>query len=170
MKKISIVGPESSGKSTLGVYLSRVLDCSLVLEYSREYLRNKKKYSFSDLTKIAEKQNRLYTKKINERGNFIISDTCLLDIEVWSEIKFKKVDKKILKLSMDEVYDVYFLCAPDIPWQEDILRENPDEKKRKLIFKLFEKKMSNRNLNYYVVDGNLTKRLKSCLDIIHKIK
>ena len=43
MKKISIVGPESSGKSTLGVYLSRVLECSLVLEYSREYLRNKKK-------------------------------------------------------------------------------------------------------------------------------
>ena len=170
MKKISIVGPESSGKSTLGVYLSRVLDCSLVLEYSREYLKNRIKYRFSDLTKIAEKQNRLYNKKINESGNFIISDTCLLDIEVWSEMKYKKVDKKILKLSMGEVYDVYFLCAPDIPWQEDILRESPEENKRKLIFELFKKKMSNRNLNYYVIDGNLTKRLKSCLDIIDKMK
>ena len=102
MKKISIVGPESSGKSTLGIYLSRVLECSLVLEYSREYLRNKKKYEFSDLIKIAEKQNMLYNKKINEGGSFIISDTCLLDIEIWSEIKYKKVDKKISKLRINK--------------------------------------------------------------------
>ena len=36
MIKVSIIGPESSGKSTLGVYLSRVLECSLILEYARE--------------------------------------------------------------------------------------------------------------------------------------
>ena len=71
---------------------------------------------------------------------------------------------------MDETYDIYFLCAPDIPWQEDVLRESPNENKRKLIFELFEKKMSNRNLNYYVIDGNLTKRLKTFLDIIHKMR
>ena len=43
----------------------------------------------------------LYNKKINEGGNFIISDTCLLDIEIWSEIKYKKVDKKMSKAAGD---------------------------------------------------------------------
>ena len=92
-----------------------------------------------------------------------------LDIEIWSEIKYKKVDKKISKLSIDETYDIYFLCAPDILARRCIKRK-PNENKRKLIFELFEKKMSNRNLNYYVIDGNLTKRLKTCLDIIHKMR
>ena len=41
MIKISIVGPESSGKSTLALSLSQKLDCKLCEEYSRKYLEKK---------------------------------------------------------------------------------------------------------------------------------
>ena len=168
MIKISIIGPESSGKSTLGVYLSRVLECSLTLEYAREYLNNKNTYVFSDLRKISIKQHSYYNDKIKEGGNYLVSDTCLIDIEVWSEIKYKKVDKKILELSKKEVYDIYILCSPDIPWYRDKLRENPEN--RDLIFEHFRKKISTRKLNYHIVKGSLTERLMSCLDIIYKMK
>ena len=168
MIKISIIGPESSGKSTLGVYLSRVLECSLTLEYAREYLNNKNTYFFSDLRKISIKQHSYYNDKIKEGGNYLVSDTCLIDIEVWSEIKYKKVDKKILELSKKEVYDIYILCSPDIPWYRDKLRENPEN--RNLIFEHFKKKISSRKLNYHIVKGSLTERLMSCLGIIYKMK
>ena len=53
MKSISIIGPESSGKTTLSILLSKILKGKYVDEYAREYLNNKKKYSISDLDKIA---------------------------------------------------------------------------------------------------------------------
>ena len=168
MIKISLIGPESSGKSTLAIYLSRVLDCTLIFEHAREYLKNKKNYNFSDLKKISIKQNDIYNKKKKGGADYLVSDTCLIDIEVWSDIKYKKIDKKILELSKSENFDIYFLCSPDIPWHEDSLRENPE--KRDLIFDYFKKKLSEKKLKYYIIKGSVLKRLNSCLDIIYKNK
>ena len=107
-------------------------------------------------------------KKIEEEirggGDYIITDTCVLDIELWSKIKFKKVDEKILYLSTKEEFDIYLLCKPDIPWKYDKLREN--EHTRELIYKEFKSIMKKRNLNYFVIGGSLVKRIASSLDII----
>ena len=168
MLKIIVTGPESSGKSTLAKVLSKYFKIPSSKEYAREYLNNKNTYVFSDLRKISIKQHSYYNDKIKEGGNYLVSDTCLIDIEVWSEIKYKKVDKKILELSKKEVYDIYILCSPDIPWYRDKLRENPEN--RDLIFEHFKKKISSRKLNYHIVKGSLTERLMSCLDIIYKMK
>ena len=64
MKKISIVGPESSGKSLLANTLSKSLNCSLTEEYARQYLTNKNSYDYDDLTQIAIKQNEIIKNKI----------------------------------------------------------------------------------------------------------
>ena len=44
MKKISILGPESSGKTTLAIGLSKLLKEEYVKEYAREYLKKKQHY------------------------------------------------------------------------------------------------------------------------------
>ena len=49
MIKISFVGPESSGKTTLAETLSKKLNCTLVSEYARKYLKDKSDYSVYDL-------------------------------------------------------------------------------------------------------------------------
>ncbi len=164
MIKISVVGPESSGKSTIALYLSRILKCSLNDEYSREYLQKKKNYTFNDLKKIGIEQNKRLEKKIKNAGNYIISDTCLLDLEIWSEVKFKKIDKELKSFSDNEEYDLYFLCKPDIPWEADPLRENPFN--RPYLFKYFKKKLQEKKKNFYVLEGNVVDRLNSSLDII----
>ena len=168
MIKISFVGPESSGKSTLAKTLASRLNCPLIHEYAREYLENTKKYSFSDLNKIAVEQAARFQNSIKKKDKYLIADTCLVDIEIWSEAKYKVLDPKIEELSKSEIFDIYFLCKPDIPWEADPLRENP--KKRDDLFKKFNKKLTQRNLNYFIVKGNLENRLTFCLDIISRNK
>jgi nicotinamide riboside kinase len=54
---ITIVGPESSGKSTLGEYLAKELKATFVPEYARKYLENfERPYDFEDLEIIAKGQ------------------------------------------------------------------------------------------------------------------
>ena len=168
MIKIAFLGPESSGKTTLAEMLTKKLNCSLVSEYARKYLEKKPDYSIQDLKKIAEGQSRELYKKSKKREMFLISDTCLIDIEIWSEVKFKTLDPEIKKNSDEEKFDIYFLCKPDIPWEEDHLRESPLN--RDFLFDKFKEKLSSRKKKYYEVYGRLDNRLAFCLDIISRNK
>tara|TARA_B100001769_G_C22058669_1_gene569284 strand:- start:312 stop:815 length:504 start_codon:yes stop_codon:yes gene_type:complete len=165
MIKISIVGPESSGKSTLALSLSQKLDCKLCEEYSRKYLEKKTDYDVTDLKTIAKKQDQLIRKEIVRGGKYLIVDTCVLDIELWSKIKYNKVDEKILDLSRKEEFDFYLLCKPDIPWEYDKLREN--QYNRESIYEEFKSVMKEKKLNYFIIEGSVSKRISSALKIIN---
>ena len=164
MKKISIVGPESSGKSLLANTLSKSLNCSLTEEYARQYLNNKNSYDYDDLTQIAIKQNEIIKKEIKRGDNFFIADTSLIVIEIWSKIKFNKTDSRIINLSKQEKFDYYILCKPDIPWVFDSLRENPND--RDYIFKFYLKILKKRNYNFKIVSGPHATRTLASLDFI----
>ena len=164
MKKISIVGPESSGKSLLANTLSKSLNCSLTEEYARQYLNNKNSYDYDDLTQIAIKQNEIIKKEIKRGGNFLIADTSLIVIEIWSKMKFNKTDSRIINLSKQEKFDYYILCKPDIPWVFDSLRENPND--RDYIFKFYLKILKKRNYNFKIVSGPHATRTLASLDFI----
>ena len=164
MKKISIVGPESSGKSLLANTLSKSLNCSLTEEYARQYLNNKNSYDYDDLTQIAIKQNEIIKKEIKRGGNFFIADTSLIVIEIWSKIKFNKTDSRIINLSKQEKFDYYILCKPDIPWVFDSLRENPND--RDYIFKFYLKILKKTNYNFKIVSGPHATRTLASLDFI----
>ena len=164
MKKISIVGPESSGKSLLANTLSKSLNCSLTQEYARKYLNNKNNYDYDDLTQIAIEQNAIIKKEIKRGGAFLIADTSLIVIEIWSKIKFNKTDSRIINLSKQEKFDYYILCKPDIPWVFDSLRENPND--RDYIFKFYLKILKKRNYNFKIVSGPHATRTLASLDFI----
>ena len=168
MIKIAFLGPESSGKTTLAEMLRKKLNCLLVPEFARKHLENKPDYSVHDLKKIAEGQSKELYKRSKKRETFLISDTCLIDIEILSEVKFQTLDPEIKKNSDEEKFDIYFLCKPDIPWEEDHLRENPQT--RDFLYDKFKEKLSSRKKKYYEVYGRLDNRLAFCLGIISRNK
>ena len=91
MKRISVIGPESSGKTTLTKYLSKTLKCNYSEEYARTYLDKKETYDVHDLIKIAKEQNRIIKNNIKKGNDYFIADTSCLVIELWSRIKFNHV-------------------------------------------------------------------------------
>jgi len=166
MKTISITGPESSGKTTLAIGLSKLLKENFVKEYARNYLNKKKRYTITDLNTIAIKQLRKIEEAESKTNNFLITDTSIIDIQIWSEIKYNKCSNKIKAKANKEYFDYYLLCKPDFPWIKDSLRENPN--KRTEIFIAFINALKKKNANFIILKGNHLNRLKSALNFIKK--
>ncbi len=166
MKKISIIGPESSGKTTLANSLAKLLNESFVEEYARSYVGKNKNYSISSLEIIAQKQLQRIEEKNGKAKKFLISDTSIIDILIWSEFKYNKCSQKIKQMAKNEFFDYYLLCKPDFPWVKDPLRENPTGRDK--IFDLFRHHLNRKNANYKIISGSHSNRLLSSLSFIKK--
>lgn len=148
--RIAFTGPESTGKSTLANWLSSYLSIPLTTEFARAYLEQAPNYQYEDLAKIAEGQMALWPE-----GN-LVADTELHVIQIWSQEKFQQVDPYVLESLQHQKFDHYFLCAPDIPWEADPLRENPLDRDR--LFESYRKELIAYRRPFTVLAGDLQSR------------
>jgi len=172
VKKVVILGPESSGKTFLSKQLAEHFSSAWVPEYARTYLEKKgSKYSFEDLHEIAtvqlmqeqEAENKLLISKIS--GPLFI-DTDLRMIQIWSEWAFSKCDNRVLTAIAQKQYDLFLLCKPDIPWQPDPLRENPDERSRRSIYNHYLEVLSHQQTPFTIISGSYTERFKNAVQTV----
>ena len=98
------------------------------------------------------------------KDNYLIADTSNIVTEIWSKLKFNQVSKKVAEISKSEIFDGYILCKPDIPWEFDKLRENPNN--RMEIYNYYINILKERKLNFIIAKGTLINRTISCLDFI----
>ncbi|HUQ65186.1 MAG TPA: ATP-binding protein, partial [Flavitalea sp.] len=128
MKKIVIIGPESTGKSTLCAQLAEHYKTCWCPEFAREYLKEKNgAYDYADLLNIAHGQLKLEDDMLASAQNgYYFLDTDLYVMKVWCEVAFENCYTWILKQIALRKYDFYFLCDVDLPWVKDELREYPD--------------------------------------------
>ena len=142
-----ITGPESSGKTTLANRLSQQFGVALVTEFAREYLEiNGADYNYDDLIMIGKCQN-IQEKDGHIRFPFVICDTDIITIDIWSEEIFGK-SIQLPNNFKDKKH--YLLCKPDILWEPDPLRENPVDRSR--LFELYEEYLMTHDLSYEVLD------------------
>lgn len=164
MTRIIITGPESSGKSTISKELSNYFNFPLIEEYARTYLKKiERGYDIHDLVKIAKTQYKLEKK----HKDYVICDTDLITIKIWSEYKYQICDQWILnQIYMQKNEDrIYLLCYPDIEWKEDPLRENPNN--RIELFNLFKTELNELNHNFFIIKG--TNRLAKSKKILKNL-
>jgi NadR type nicotinamide-nucleotide adenylyltransferase len=165
MLKIVITGPESTGKSTLAEQLEKELKAPMVKEYSRLYLENLgRPYVQSDLVKIAKGQIEKEDSILNKNLNLVICDTSLEVIKIWSNYKYDSCDPFILTSLMHRQPDLYLLMRPDLPWQDDPLRENPIDRDR--LFIEYKKELSFSQLPFFEIYGNESDRFALALKSI----
>lgn len=168
MIKIVFTGPESTGKTTLSEAIAKKYNATLLKEYARVYLNEiDRKYSQSDLKEIAEGQ--IITEQIasEKEQKLLVLDTDLITIKIWSEYKYKNCDDWIIKQVHKHTYDMYFLCYPDIPWEKDTLRENPND--REEIYKIYFRELNLLNRKFIEVKGNLPTRIEQVSKVIDKL-
>jgi NadR type nicotinamide-nucleotide adenylyltransferase len=171
MKKIVIIGPESTGKSTLCIQLAEHYKTAWCPEFAREYLLNKgMNYSFDDLLKIArgqlELEDALFTKARN--GLYFI-DTDMYVMKVWCEVAFESCHTWILKQIVRRRYDLYLLCNVDLPWTADELREYPDLAFREKLFKMYRDIVINSNTPWAEVSGTDAQRMQMAVEVIDRL-
>ncbi|MEE4260976.1 MAG: ATP-binding protein [Bacteroidales bacterium] len=164
-KRISITGPESTGKSELAANLARHYKTVYVPEYSREYLKDiGTDYSLEDVLKIAQGQLASEMKYLDMTNQYLFCDTDMLVAKIWCREVYKKVPEWIERMLVEHPYDLYLLCYPDLEWQPDVLRENPEN--REYLFEQFVKELEHYNFNYRVVKGQDSERLKNAITFV----
>lgn len=168
MRKIVITGPESSGKTTLAKSLAQHYTADWVPEYSRTYLTQiSRPYVYEDLLKIAKGQ--LDREQTYDKGDnsYLFCDTSMLVMKVWSIVRFQKVDPWIVKQLKSPDYCFYLLCSPDIPWEYDPLRENPEDRPR--LFNIYLNTLKTLKLPYAIIEGiEQEKRLKTAVETLKR--
>ena len=163
--RISITGPESTGKTTLARDLAEYFHTAWVPEYAREYLDGLgRPYGFEDLEKIARGQLMLEERFARDAGRCLFCDTDLLVMKVWSEYRFQKCAPFILESLRDRPYDGYVLCGTDVPWEYDPLRENPGE--REELYRIYRSELSQMNARFLEVAGTPEERVKQVADFL----
>lgn len=165
--RIALIGPESTAKSTLAESLAKHYNTMWVQEYSREYLASiDRKYTLDDIVIIAKEQLKREQKISTVANKFIFADTELLLSKVWCEDVFKTCPDWISENIISYKYDFYLLTNPDIPWEEDVVRENPH--RRTFFFDWYERELKAINANYTVIKGQGKERLQNCIEAIEK--
>jgi NadR type nicotinamide-nucleotide adenylyltransferase len=158
LKKIVIIGPESTGKSTLCKQLADHYHTLWCPEYAREYLlANGTDYTYADLLTIAKGQLDLedrYTAQINDRQRVLFIDTDMYVMKVWCEFVFGKCHRFILDQIVERKYDGYLLCDTDLPWVKDELREYPDLVSRRRLFHIYQDCLINQPVPWFRIHGN----------------
>jgi nicotinamide riboside kinase len=156
--RIAFTGPESSGKTTFSKWLSSELSNSVcVLEYAREYLEEKKIFRASeeDFKEIVKEQCALFT----QRKSYVheIFDTDVFVLRIWNDEVFK-LNLPELEILPSYKMDIHFLCAPDVEWEEDPLRSEPNQGYRDNLFLKYKTELIQANSNFVVLSGSLNEK------------
>ena len=193
MKKIVIIGPESTGKSTLCKQLAAHYKTKWVPEYAREFLeKNGTRYRYENLYEIGMGQLEGEASVVISQESGVIShqsgvnssqnnlnpqpitpaifiDTDLYVIKVWSEFVFNKCDNRILTQIAKRKYDLYLLCNTDLPWQADSLREYPDLYTREKLYHYYKDAMLNQKTTWADISGMYKERLQKAIEAVDKM-
>ncbi len=165
------MGPESTGKSTLAEKLAQHYSEPWVPEVAREYLEQLDlPYGYDDLLQIGRQQMQLEDEMAGGAKNHLFCDTDLRVIQVWSQHRYGKVDPWVLEEIARRTYDLILLCAPDLPWQEDPLREHPELEMRQHFFEIYQQLTQASGFPWVLISGETAERLSTAIEAVDSLK
>lgn len=164
VKKIVIIGLESTGKSTLTQALAAAYKEPYVQEYAREYIEKlDRPYKIDDLLSIAKGQIEAEDLALIKAKKYLFIDTDLQVLNVWSQYKYGTTDPWILDQIENRKYDLYLLTHIDIPWEADPQREHPETQMRVYFFNLYKELLQKTHIPFEIIQGNYQERFDLAL-------
>lgn len=167
IKKIAIVGPESTGKSTITQQLAKHYNTLWVPEYARYYCA-----ALTEPCNLQDEINMFHGQLALEDSILAISekplvfcDTTFITVKIWSDEVFGETPSIVLEALPVYHYDYYLLMDIDLPWQEDPLREFPH--KREHFMSVWHEELKRLNASYVVVRGT-EQRLNNAIDAVNQ--
>lgn len=161
--KIAVVGPESTGKSTISADLASHFDTIVVPEFAREYCQDlNRRYTLEDEINIFHGQLALEKKLLPfSRQQLLFCDTMVLNVKIWCDHLFGYTPESILSDLKKQSYDLYLLMDIDLPWEDDELRDFPHL--RSHFMKVWHKELNEIGANYALISGVGSLRLENAI-------
>lgn len=167
IKKIAIVGPESTGKSTMSAYLAAYFHTVWVPEFARGYCAGlEEPPNWQDEINMFHGQLALEQGLLPKANKLLICDTTFITVKIWSDHMFGKSPQEVIDELKKHHYDYYLLLDIDLPWENDPLRDFPEM--REHFMAVWHKELSALNANYTVISGLGADRYAAAVAAIEK--
>jgi HTH-type transcriptional regulator, transcriptional repressor of NAD biosynthesis genes len=166
IKKIILLGSESTGKSTLTEKLAAHFSTCFVPEMAREILEKTTDCTPAHLEEIALLHARTIGQFIGQANKLLFIDTDITITESYSLFLFNtelQADDWIREANKG---DLYFFLETDCPFVQDGTRL--DEIERNKLSLSHKEQLRKKNIEYISIGGNWNNRLSTMIDIINK--
>lgn len=134
MLRIVITGPECTGKTTLAQALADRLHAPCIPEAARTYVEMKgikgHELTVDDVGPIARAHVAAEDLARAMNPPVIVLDTDLISTVAYSRHYYGACADWIEAEARTRSTGLYFLCAPDIPWVSDGVRDRPENREQ----------------------------------------
>lgn len=151
--KIAVVGPESTGKSTMAAYLAGHYQTIWVPEYARGYCEKlTAPPTIDDEVNMFYGQLALEAELAPQATKILICDTTFITVKIWSDAFFGYTPQVVLDELPRHPYDLYLLLDIDLPWEDDPLRDFPNQ--RAHFMQVWHNELKALNAHYVTIAGS----------------
>src|ERR1700709_641362 len=163
--KIAVVGPESTGKSTMAAYLAKHYNTVWVPEFARGYCEKlTAPPTWQDEINMFYGQLALEKELLPNASKLAICDTTFITVKIWSDYTFGRSPQEVLDELPKHAYDLYLLLNIDLPWEEDPLRDFPHM--REHFMEVWYKELLALKARFDLISGTGPERYLSAIEAI----
>ena len=157
MLRVTVFGPESTGKTTLARHLSRRFDGLYMPEFGRVYTHalgiEEAAWQPHQLSEIAS-QHAMLREEIEARGGarLMVEDTDVVKTAIWSDLLCETRDPGF-DWDGAALPDLYLLLTPETPFVQDVIRMHARQARREAFYDLCISELERRGARFAVVSG-----------------
>lgn len=173
VKKVAIIGTESSGKSTLTRNLAKAYNTEYVDEYGRTICEE-----FNGCDGILPDEiyptiaygHKMKEYELTKRANKVLFiDSEAVITQFYSEL-YNGITQPVLdEIAKTQNYDLYIFLEPDVKWVDDGLRVHGSDKQREENNNKLKDMFDKRGIEYICINGDYFNRFNESCKLVDKL-
>jgi HTH-type transcriptional regulator, transcriptional repressor of NAD biosynthesis genes len=173
VKRVCVLGAESTGTTTLARDLAEHYHTVWVPEYGRYYSEGKlplgadAPWRTEEFVAIAATQKKFEDDLARSANKVVIADTDAFATSVWHERYMGDMSEVVETIANSSPHDLYILTGDEIPFEQDGTRDG--EHIRHDMHARFEEKLKETGRPYILVRGSKEERMKRAIEEIEQL-
>jgi len=172
VRRVCVVGAESTGTTTLAQDLAAHFGCGWVPEYGREFCEVRLAerpgvaidWQEEDFVEIATGQQLREDAAARGAARLLVCDTDALATSIWHERYRDRPSERVRALAASRTYDLYLLTGDEIPFVQDGTRDG--EHVRGWMTGRFREELARRPEPWLELHGSRSERLAAAVEAV----